>query len=104
MKIEKDYYNINWDLEGFAQKNIEFLLHSWTISDSHSRIDISADYQKLDGITQIVSKGLGAFRGDDVLDIGCNSGLHSIVVSSVANSVVGCDQDDLSWNFQTKRF
>jgi SAM-dependent methyltransferase len=85
-------------LETFAKGNIERMLGAWRGAQGFSKLGIEFDYQKLDAITLGVTSGLGHFAGANLLDIGCNSGLHSLVAASVANEVVGCDREELFIN------
>lgn len=87
-----------YSLIEFAERHMDGFLSAWREADGNSSVDISYDYQKLDAITGLVISGLGRFSGSNVLDIGCNSGLHSLLVSSVAKSVTGCDQQELFIN------
>lgn len=49
------------------------------------------DYQELNEQAIAVIDSLPIFKGTEVLDIGCNSGLFSYFCSNHANSVLGCD-------------
>lgn len=93
MNITFDEASPDFNLLGYAEACIGDLISAWRRVDDSA--PIAADYQKLDGITNLVTKGLGYFRDSNVLDIGCNSGLHSIVVSSVSNKVIGCDPNEV---------
>lgn len=88
----------NNNLLSVAKKIEGDLIEAWLSANGESSIYIKAEYQRFDGITNLVTVGLHKLSGSNVLDIGCNSGLHSLISSIVANSVVGYDNQELYIN------
>lgn len=103
--IEEKVNSINYENGGeantpltFARCHIDNFINVWKTANGHSNQVTNCDYQKLDELTELVTQALWRFEGNNVLDIGCNSGLHSLALSTVANTVIGCDREELFIN------
>jgi len=90
--------NLDKNLLDVAKNLEDQFLKAWAQADGKSNIFIKADYQKFDGITNLVTVALHLLRDSSVIDIGCNSGIHSIVSSLVAKNVTGYDVEELFIN------
>jgi SAM-dependent methyltransferase len=81
----------NYAESQFFNKHEKVLLNAWETKSRDP--DYPHDYQKPSAwITTMLVRALPFLAGKSVLDIGCNSGLSTLVTSFAAKHVVGCDR------------
>lgn len=85
--------NVNQEVDdaiAFFTRNKDFILGAWGAAEGDS--PYAFNYQQPDGwFMKMMARAIPNFSGKTVLDVGCNSGLNSLITAFSAEKVIGCD-------------
>lgn len=84
ISIENNLFNL-------AKKHENLILELWASVEVDSKTVVSSSYQKLNKISYSIIQQLHRLEGSNVLDIGCNSGIYSLLGARYAKKMLGCD-------------